>query len=449
MRVVFYWIILFVFLVGCTQSHSNNTKVQEEINYGSITKLKINGDKDLEKLDKIDKYLNVEDITIDNVSNINEKFNMAHLKSIKYIYIKNSIITCQIGEMFFPENIAIIIMDNVTYTIYPDFSKYNNLSHLTIINSSLSEIPPFIFNITSLKSLDLSDNKISTIPDNIVNLNNLQDLYLGNNLITRLPEGINQLNILERLILDNNEFQNILITNSSLKEVSLNNNKISSLKFAFTLESQLKYLNMSNNCILELDSTVKHLKNLRMIDISNNQCEVIPNEIEYLGELKTFIANDNKLNLLPKEFYQLPQLRKVILYNNPKLQFDSNLIKSKINEIDVSFCEDPSLLYFICQNPYLQIVVAKNCDIKEIPKNISQMQSLISLELANNKIENLPSELLSLKKLYGLGLLNNKISNITPILTNLQNLKVLDLRNNPVKRKDIEMLLAKNIEVIF
>lgn len=72
----------------------------------------------------------------------------------------------------------------------PDLSKFKNVMHFVIMDSSLHELHPSLCDIKLLKSLVLPSNKITEIPSEIGKLQNLVFLNIWDNPISHISEDI-------------------------------------------------------------------------------------------------------------------------------------------------------------------------------------------------------------------------------------------------------------------
>lgn len=143
---------------------------------------------------------------------------------------------------------------------------------LQLYSKGLFEIPESIYELTHITNLDLQKNNIKTISSKIIQLQNLEELWLSNNLIEEIPIEISQLPNLRRLHLSNNlltnfpeEFLkneklshlcirgNLLeslpedIENISIRDVSFNNNKISSIPITYDNADFYKSIGLGGN----------------------------------------------------------------------------------------------------------------------------------------------------------------------------------------------------------
>ena len=91
-------------------------------------------------------------------------------------------------------------------------------------------------------------------------------------------------------------------------------------------------------------------------------------------------------------------------------------------------------------------------EIKEIPKEIGQLQNLQYINLSHNEIKEIPKEIGYLRKLETLYLYNNEIKEIPKEIGQLSELEFLDITNNQLKKipKEIGQLRKlKEISLSF
>lgn len=100
---------------------------------------------------------------------------------------------------FFDSETPIIKIDSETSTKkrcvpkLPDLSRFTQIKHLVIMDSSLSELHPSIGSLNSLRMISLCGNKIKELPNEIGQLSNLIFLNLVGNPITVIPDNIKYL----------------------------------------------------------------------------------------------------------------------------------------------------------------------------------------------------------------------------------------------------------------
>ena len=78
-----------------------------------------------------------------------------------------------------------------------------------------------------------------------------------------------------------------------------------------------------------------------------------------------------------------------------------------------------------------------NKGLTELPKEISKLENLTTLQLWGNQISEIPKESADLKNLRKLYLFDNQITDISEGITNLRNLEVLNLNQNQIYVKPL------------
>ena len=125
----------------------------------------------------------------------------------------------------------------------------------------------------------------------------IRELFLNNNRISKLPSSISELVKLEYLNLDHNQ----------LAELP---NSIGCL-------SGLRYLMVEDNQIAELPGSIGQLTNLKQLNLYNNQLTNLPDSIGQLTtNLKELLLHNNQLTGLPDSICFLTGLRECYLSNN-------------------------------------------------------------------------------------------------------------------------------------
>lgn len=146
-------------------------------------------------------------------------------------------------------------------------------SRLDLSNSSLTEIPGFVFETKRLYKLNLSNNKIKTLPKEIEQLRYLEVLNLSGNKIRTVLAKLFELPRLKILILDNNHIIHLpkqVAKLKHLKILSLAKNQLPFLPFEIGDLTNLVELNISGNRFEEINFYGSEFPNLKALWISNN-----------------------------------------------------------------------------------------------------------------------------------------------------------------------------------
>ncbi|XP_027703660.1 leucine-rich repeat and death domain-containing protein 1 [Vombatus ursinus] len=98
--------------------------------------------------------------------------------------------------------------------------------------------------------------------------------------------------------------------------------------------------------------------------------------------------------------------------------------------------------------PQLEILDISHNNIKELPKNIGELKSLVSFYASNNLINALPLSFESLNKLQHLNMSGNHLTTLPNSLNNLSSLKEINFDDNPLIKPPPEICKGKILNVI-
>ncbi|KAL6595232.1 hypothetical protein U3516DRAFT_850281 [Neocallimastix sp. 'constans'] len=358
----------------------------------------------------------------------------------------------------------------------------------------------------NLNEIDLTFNHLFKTENKIQNKENIekvksiiteriQSIYTKNELNT-----MEQLNLSDQDLTDIKELENILI---SLKDINLNNNKLSSFEgipssiVKLSIRNNcinnliglsklliVRYLDISNNSIKNIDalSSLIHLRDLHAdntgisditslfkmkglinISLQNNNISnfnveylnnnnyyweslnlknnniKVINGIEYLKCLKYFNCANNKIKDL-KLIHSNPSLKILILSDNYIIDFDGRTFGNlEYLDLDKNCINKISNIYRLSNLKVLYLRYQKNGDINTI--EYDHLVNLKEIYISGNNINTL--EIFS-NNIY-LDIFSANTCNINEIpktlINNLISLKILDLRYN-----NIETLISLNKE---
>ncbi|NXI87459.1 LRC40 protein, partial [Rhipidura dahli] len=219
-----------------------------------------------------------------------------------------------------------------------------------------------------------SHNKLRSLPEELLQLPRLRSLLVQHNELSLLPEGLGQL--------------------LTLEELDVSNNRLTAIPTSFALLVNLMRLNLAYNQLRELPADLSAMRNLRQLDCTKNYLETVPSKLASMPSLEQLYLRRNKLRSLPE-------------FPSCKLLKELHAGENQIETLDA--------------------------------ENLQQLSSLCVLELRDNKIKAVPEEITVLQKLERLDLANNDISRLPYTLGNLPQLKFLALEGNPLRtiRRDL------------
>lgn len=119
-----------------------------------------------------------------------------------------------------------------------------------------------------------------------------------------------------------------------------------------------------------------------------------------------------------------------------------------VTSMDISYENHVTITDSILKHKKLEHLIARNCQLKNVPKNIDDLRSLKTLRLPQNDLYFLPKSIRGLWELTELDLDTNHFSSIDYSLGRLPNLKRLELSHNKFKTFPNELLSLKKLEYL-
>lgn len=204
-------------------------------------------------------------------------------------------------------------------TEYPYYSNVDetvtNARAIDLSGSGLNAVPDAVFRQMELRLLFLRNNRIAELPGEVENVGNLNVLDLSNNDLVQLPPEINQLSEIRQLKLNRNALNKLNISGlSALEELSFSANKLNQMPNLWSLK-QLTFINASRNNLTTLLRNGRFVipSSVKNLDLSYNELSSLPAEINQLNNLEYLNLAGNPLSALPKDLSKLENLRVVDL----------------------------------------------------------------------------------------------------------------------------------------
>ena len=306
--------------------------------------------------------------------------------------------------------------------------KCSKLEKLTACKNRLKVIPNAVFTcLESLRHLDVSYNQIEVICQNETtnwNLPNIEVIDFSHNQIVMLPDNLGSL--------------------QSLKTFNAGSNRIEILANSFTKSThKLEVLNLSDNRLnsLPIGTSRTWCFSLQVVNLKENSFNEIPVELCQLMHLTTLLISHNNIKILPPvRAWETQTLQKIDLSHN-KLSFNLLNLSSTPDERKFPL----SMNLFAQQkikpnnkNTTIQLEYSPSTSLEEsyeVPVDL-WANTLMYMDLSDNKISVLPDYIGNLTSLVNLNLSNNRdLNNLPPALGRLKlcfQLGVDNLRlNNP------------------
>ncbi|XP_042562941.1 leucine-rich repeat-containing protein 40 [Clupea harengus] len=286
---------------------------------------------------------------------------------------------------------------NVSFGADDRWWEQTDLTKLILSSNKLDALSEDVKLLPALVVLDVHDNQLTTLPKEIGELDQLQKLVLSHNKLKELPLELWGLTNLRSLHLQQNQLEGLpqeIAQLINLDEIDLSNNQLAEVPDGLGNLTKLVKLNLSCNKLKSLSPAISNMKNLRMLDCTKNQLESIPPVMAKMESLELLYLRHNKLRFLP-ELPQCKTLKELHMGNN------------QIEEMKAEY--------------------------------MKHLSALSVLELRDNKLKVLPDEVTLLEGLERLDLANNDITSLPCTLGNLPNLKSVSLEGNPLRgvRRDL------------
>ncbi|QQP35058.1 Tolllike receptor 6, partial [Caligus rogercresseyi] len=344
---------------------------------------------------------------------------------------------------------------------------FNGLSRLLVLNVSRNELgtkwltPSLFSSLLRLVSLDLSHNRIASLdPAVLVPLNSLQILDLSTNHLTALDSGTfvsqNNLHILQ---LSHNNLQTIhpraLDGLSVVSSINADHNELSELEANLFSEccSTLKDLTLSNNKFLSVPKGLRHLDGLRTLDLGGNAIKQLSNE-SFIGlrALYGLRLASNGISEIQGSISRVFLVCSISSLDHGVFNELSNLKilrldRNELNDINGLLSGQEELQWL---NWFDYAFIPKNLELLDIHGNqieklgnyykLSDQFELKTLDASHNKIKKL--ETLSLpKSIQVANLGHNRIRSLAPgTFRDKKEIRVVDLSHNYLKRLQINSL---------
>ncbi|OQS04834.1 hypothetical protein THRCLA_02954 [Thraustotheca clavata] len=254
-----------------------------------------------------------------------------------------------------------------------DIVNITGLAYLKMCHNKLTNLPDELFKMTSLGYLDLSNNLLnSAMPVLLGKLSSLKELILSFNKISSLPDSIEQLINLEALYLDDNSLTTLPTTIGM--EIALMNSKM-----GLGALQKLRVLNVQNNQLNAIPQSLSQLRSIATLDLSKNKLTSLDGCLKYTTALKFVDLRQNNLIKFP----QLPEQGCCI----DSLFLGCNQLES-IDEVSL-----------VRGQHYLTVLDLRDNKLTSLPDSTAQLYRLKTLDISNNDLSDLPPGLGYLKEL--------------------------------------------------
>jgi len=201
-------------------------------------------------------------------------------------------------------------------------------------------------------------------------------------------------------------------------KLNIANNELYNEDLEFRLANQIQSNNQTN---------------IRNVFAPYNFISELPDTLALFTNLERLDLANNRLTSVPDTVCQLPHLTHLILTNNLLTEDDLPKSMSRMHHLrtlnlsgnQLEMIPAPVLEISSLRSLYL----GANC-IRDVPPQIVRLRRLKILYLGGNKLEHLPDEIGRLPYLQSLSLSDNKLQRLPETLSTLSRLRVLHLHHN-------------------
>ncbi len=277
-----------------------------------------------------------------------------------------------------PQRVKSIVGPKLDKVPFEQMLKCTNLESLSLTYNELVALPR-----ATNKPMPVFFNRRNP-PRGIEEFKNLKMLFLSNNKIDKFPEDIVSLEQLSYLDLSHNQIEYIqddTLLPRNLKVLDISYNKLNTFSSSLGAMALLEQLKCQNNCISSISSGIKKLESLKYLNFSSNKLSIIPEEIGELKNLQTFDLSENQVQKLPNGISNLHNLHYLCLSNNPIEKISPVEGLRGLLKIDLNNCSFKTFPEEILKSQNLKMLEIRNNSFTCLPKNISDMAGIISLDL--------------------------------------------------------------------
>ncbi|XP_070570741.1 p53-induced death domain-containing protein 1-like [Ptychodera flava] len=292
--------------------------------------------------------------------------------------------------------------------------------------------------------LCLADRGLKTLPSQYCTDTRIRTLQLDKNKLSSLPEELSYLRQLEDLQLSCNlftTFPSCICSLKHLQNLDMSENYLLTLPEEFCRLENLRTLNLADNRLTEIPAAVTTLRNLMELDMSENSLRAIHPGIGKLQNLTTLVLDNNSIQELPEEMFTLRLLSSLHLEANELKSIHPMIAKlSNLSYLDCSANRLECLPDMGALKNLTRLILDEN-EISVLPQSVTGLWSLKQLSLRKNKLDDLPPEIGQLRNLRQMDLRSNRIQTKTLIkIMHITSLEDLDLGYNAIHCIPVEVL---------
>ena len=326
----------------------------------------------------------------------------------------------------------------------------NGRLKLDLSSRGLTCIPAAVSLLSGVEVLDMSHNPIESYPEDLHKLKQLKELHLQNCKLTEFGPGLAELPSLEELDLSRNPIKTLpqdLSNLKHLKKLSLKKCRLTEVGSALTELTSLEDLDLSRNPIKTLPQDLSNLKHLKKLGLHGCQLTEVGSALTELTSLEELLLSWNPIKTLPQDLSNLKHLKKLSMDKCQITEVGSPLTElTSLEELGLSLNPINTLPQDLSNLKHLKKLVLCQCQLREVGSALTELTSLEELHLSGNRIKTLPQDLSNLKHLKKLGLYQCQLREVGSALTELTSLEELNLSWNPIKTLPQDLSNLKHLK---
>ncbi len=165
----------------------------------------------------------------------------------------------------------------IYFDIQQALVEREDVCYLGLELKDFKQFPKEVYQLPYLKNLLLhSNNTPLVLPNDIDNLSSIVELELDTNGITSLPENVGNL--------------------KHIKQLNLSFNMLTTIPSSIGKLKTLEFLILADNTLISVPHEIGNLSNLKDLNLENNKLTTLPEEIKYLKNLLTLYLEGNNFS---------------------------------------------------------------------------------------------------------------------------------------------------------
>eukprot|EP01127_Copromyxa_protea_P012244 TRINITY_DN3172_c0_g1_i15.p1 TRINITY_DN3172_c0_g1~~TRINITY_DN3172_c0_g1_i15.p1 ORF type:complete len:1850 (+),score=271.92 TRINITY_DN3172_c0_g1_i15:16-5565(+) len=219
---------------------------------------------------------------------------------------------------------------------------------------------------------------------------------------------------------------------TGLKKLTLDHNRFSQIPASIALMTNLKSLSLRYNFLGKETRAMNKLPaSIKSLDLESNELEDISSIILSCPSITSLTISSNKLSRLPACFAVWKDLTVLKLRGNQLKCLPSRALPVSLRYLDVGENPISYIAPSIRHLTNLHSFVLDNTEMKQLPREITNLVSLTFLDVSHNDFKSFPERFQSLTKLQHLAISNNKFTSLDTLM-NIPSLAVINARANRI-----------------